>query len=78
MNKKPVAVWIEFMMDLTGGLSVLAQLKVNASEELSGDQTVRYHHYHSRDEKQSEQQQYIPEKQTEWKEKNNGQRRKGS
>ncbi len=57
------------MMDLTGGLSALAQLKLNASVELSGDQTVGYNHHHSRDEEQSEQQQHIPEKQPEWKER---------
>lgn len=55
------------MADLTGGLSALAQLKLHASEELSGDQTVGYNHHHSRDEEQSEQQQHIPEKQPEWK-----------
>lgn len=76
MSKKPVEVWIEFMMDLTGGLSALAQLKLNASVELSGDQTVGYNHHHSRDEEQSEQQQHIPEKQPEWKERNNTQRGK--
>lgn len=56
-------------MNLTGGgaLSVLAPLKVNASEELSGDQTVGYNHHNSRDEEQSEQQQHIPERQPEWK-----------
>lgn len=61
------------MMELTGvgGLSARAQLKLNASEELSGDQTVGYNHHHSRDEEQSEQQQHIPEKQPEWKEMNN-------
>lgn len=51
------------MMVLTGSLSVLAQLKLNASYELSGDQTVGYNHHHSWDEEQSEQQQHIPEKQ---------------
>lgn len=56
-------------MDLTGGLSALAQLEPNASVELSGDQTVGYNHHHSRDEEQSEQQQHIPEKQPEWKER---------
>lgn len=69
MNKKPFAVCIELMMDLTCGLSVLAQLKLNASVELSGDQTVGYNHHHSRDEEQREQQQHIPEKQPEWKER---------
>lgn len=57
------------MMDLTGGLSALAQLKLYASVELSGDQTVGYNHHHSRDEEQSEQQQHIPEKQPEWRER---------
>lgn len=57
------------MMDLTGGLCVLAQLKLNASVKLSGDQTVGYNHHHSRDEEQSEQEQHIPEKQPEWKER---------
>ena len=56
------------MMDLTGGLRVLARLKLHASEEFSGDHSVRYNHHHSRDEEQSEQQQHIPEKQPEWKE----------
>ena len=56
-------------MDLTSGLSALAQLKLHASVELSGDQTVGYNHHHSRDEEQSDQQQDIPEKQPEWKEK---------
>ena len=61
-------------MDLTGGLSALAQLELNASEELSGDQAVGYNHHHSRDEEQSEQQQHIPEKQPEWEGRNNTQR----
>lgn len=47
---------------LTGGLCALAQLKLNATEELSGDQTVGYNHHHSWDEEQSEQQQHIPGK----------------
>ncbi len=55
------------MLDLTGGLFALVQLKLNASIELSGDQTVGYNHHHSRDEEQSEQQQHVPEKQPEWK-----------
>lgn len=50
------------MMDLTSGLSVLAQLKLNASVELSGDQTVGCNHHHSRDEEKGEQQQHIPVK----------------
>lgn len=50
------------MTDLTGALSVLVQLKLNASVQLSGDQTVGYNHHHSRDEEQSEQQQHIPGK----------------
>lgn len=60
-------VWTGFFMDLTSGLCVLAELKLNASVELSGDQTVGYNHHHSGDEEQSEQQQHIPEKQPEWK-----------
>lgn len=48
------------MTDLTGGLSALVQLKLNASVQLSGDQTVGYNHHHSRDEEQREQQQHIP------------------
>lgn len=54
------------MMDLTSGLSVLAQLKLNASVELSGDQTVGCNHHHSRDEEKGEQQQHIPVKQCKW------------
>lgn len=48
-------------MDLTGGLLALAQLKLNAPVELSGDQTVGYAHHHSRDKEQNEQQQHVPE-----------------
>lgn len=65
VNKTPFAVWIEFMMGLTSGLRALAHLKLHASEQLSGDQTVGYNHHHSRDEEQSKQQQHIPEKQPE-------------
>lgn len=53
------------MMDLTSGLRALAQLKLHASVELSGDQTVGYNHHHSWDEEKSKQQQHIPEKQPE-------------
>lgn len=48
------------MTDLTGGFFVLAQLELDPSVELSGDQTVRYDHHHTRDEEQSEQQQHVP------------------
>lgn len=68
-EKKAFAVWIIFMMDLTGGLSALAHLKLHASVELSGDQTIGNNHHHTWDEEQSEQQQHIPEKQPEWEEK---------
>ena len=52
------------MIDLTSALAALVQLKLNASVELSGDQTIGYNHHHSWDEEQNEQQQYIPEKRT--------------
>lgn len=50
------------MTNLTSGLFVLAQLKLNASVQLPGDQTVGYNHHHARDEEQNKQQQNIPAK----------------
>lgn len=53
--------WIKCIMDLTSCLLALAQLKLNAPVELSGDQTIGYTHHHSRDKEQNEQQQHVPE-----------------
>ena len=66
MNRKFFALWTEFMRDLTSGLFVLTQLKLNASVKLSGDQTVGYNHHHSWDEEQSEQKQNVPEREKKW------------
>lgn len=46
--------------DLTGVLCILAQLELDASVELSGDEPVGHDHHHSRDEEQDEEQQHIP------------------
>lgn len=48
--------------DLTGVLGILAQLELDASVELSGDEPIGHNHHHSRDEEQDEEQQHIPEK----------------
>lgn len=65
-TKKLVDVWFGVLLDLTRALGVLAQLKLDASVELSGNQTIGYNHHHSWDEEQYEQQQHVPGKEAEW------------
>lgn len=64
--KRLADVWFGLLLDLTRALGVLAQLKLNASVELSGNQTIGYNHHYSWDEEQNEQQQHVPGKEAEW------------
>lgn len=61
-TEKLVDVWFGLLLNLTRALGVLAQLKLHASVELSGNQTVGDDHHHSWDEEQNEQQQHVPGK----------------